>query len=199
MAVITDTSIANLALVKLGAEQIGSLTEATAQARIANQFYETERDSYLASYPWIFATVRGFQLTVEATQPTTEWQEQAVLPTNLLSLLKVHDNGAHLPYDLKENSRILLDSSSNTFIDYIRKVKEADFPAYFVNALSYTLAAQMCLPLTEDVTKLQVMVNQFNFWDKRMRHLDSKQQPGRSFRTRRLVAVRGTTTGSARA
>ncbi len=187
---MTDTDIANLALVKLGVSPIGTLTETSDQAVVANRFYATTRDGYLSSYPWIFATVRGLELSIETATPDTEWSHQAPLPADLLRLLKVHNNGAPCPYDLVATKRVYLSSNSDVFVDYIREVQEADFPSYFVTAFSWMLAADMALTLTEDARKLQVVTDLAQFWDRKARYLDSAQQPSRHFPVGRLTGVR---------
>ena len=47
--------ICNLALSNEGKDNICSLTDASAQARACNQFYEITRDTLLHSYPWRWA------------------------------------------------------------------------------------------------------------------------------------------------
>lgn len=50
--------IVNMALVKMGVERIGSLSDANDRARTMNLLYENVRDSTLIVHPWNFATRR---------------------------------------------------------------------------------------------------------------------------------------------
>ena len=51
----SSLDISNAALLLLGADPIGSLSEATDRARLCNQFYEDIRKETLRAHPWNFA------------------------------------------------------------------------------------------------------------------------------------------------
>jgi hypothetical protein len=44
-------------------------------------------------------------------------------------------------------------------LEYIARVDEAEFPPYFASALIYRLAAEFCLPLTENAMRAELLFN----------------------------------------
>ena len=72
MASKSYVSIANLALISLGADTIMSLDEDSKPARLINNIYEFIRDEVLRSHPWNFA-IRWASLAQLSETPTNEY------------------------------------------------------------------------------------------------------------------------------
>ncbi len=66
----SDTGIANVALSRLGAERIASISEDTENARLINAVYGTLRDEVLRAHPWNFAIKRSIPALVYS-EPST--------------------------------------------------------------------------------------------------------------------------------
>ena len=54
----SEVQICNLALAKIGDQQITSLTENSKAGRLCNLVYEPLRDATLRAHPWNFAITR---------------------------------------------------------------------------------------------------------------------------------------------
>ena len=81
----SEVGICNLALQKLGAESISSLTEDSRNARAVNACYAEMRDAEISAHPWSFARTRA-TLTASATTPDFEFTYQFTLPVGALRL-----------------------------------------------------------------------------------------------------------------
>ena len=82
----SEVQICNLALAKVGDEQITSLTENSKAARLCNLVYEPMRDTTLRSHPWNFA-IQRVELAASTETPSYEYNAQFALPSDFLRLL----------------------------------------------------------------------------------------------------------------
>jgi len=77
----TAITICNLALGKLGAARIISLTEASPEANACSIHYEQTRNEVLRAHRWNFAITRA-TLTELASAPEFGWAHQYQLPND---------------------------------------------------------------------------------------------------------------------
>lgn len=141
--------ICNLALQKLGAARINSLTEDGRNARECNAAYELMRDAELRAHPWNFARARA-QLAEDSTAPDFGFDHQYTLPSDFLRL---HPDSEVDDWQI-EGRKILTDDDAPLEIIYIKRVTDtAQFDALFVVALANRLAMQLCEKITQSNTK----------------------------------------------
>lgn len=152
---ITQTEIANMALVGIGQEPVLSLDAETRNARIVKQFYENAKNYCLKINAWSFATKRqGLALITGA--PDFGYDYQHSLPADFLDTQKLEDNNGNRIEDFKiEHDRIL---SNETVINliYTFKATEADnFSPEFIELLRCKILAQITYPilLSDDIAK----------------------------------------------
>lgn len=153
--------ICNLALSNLGKDNITALTEASAEARACNQFYEHTRDTLLQAYPWRFAG-KTASLAEIANDKTGRWEYAYQRPTDCLKVrwlrpqysadecqpTTVKEETA-FPYDIEGQS--LYTDLSPAFLRYtMRLIDPTKFTALFIDALSWHLAVRLAMPLTRD-------------------------------------------------
>lgn len=186
----SDVDICNLALLHLGAEPITALTDGSAQAAVCNAVYPTLRDTYLASFPWAFATEKGTLLTADAANPPTEWHYRFKVPPGFLTLLRIHDTGWDIPFAFAADGYLFANQQSNVYVDYIRFVSEGEYPDHFVQAFGWHLAADICMGVTRDANLFQITTRQAERWDVRAKHIDSKQQYSRHFNVTGILGAR---------
>lgn len=144
-----ETSIANLALAKLGISPIMALTDDSKQAQFANRFYAQTRDEVLSSHLWNFA-MRRDTLNRLAAGPEFEWAFAYQFPSDCLRVVQL--NG----YDTNEQQGEFAIEGNQLFTDaeeaqvrYIARVADGSFyPALFVHALATMLASRLAGPLT---------------------------------------------------
>lgn len=150
---ISQVSICNSALVKLGAEPISSLSQSTKSAKSLAAIYDQVRDEVLRAHPWHFATKRVI-LVPNATVPAFGYDFSFDLPNDYLRI--VDDEDPDTDYVI-ENGQIL-SNMDNLNIRYVyRNAAEDQWDACFAEAFSCRLAREVCYALTQSATLVQGM------------------------------------------
>lgn len=154
-------SICNFALTYLGKKNINALSEATAEARACNQFYDHTRDLLLQGYPWRFAG-KTQSLAELANDKPGAWKHAYQRPNDCLKVRWVRREYSVLdtcpqtqeeelanPYDVEGET--IYCNLSPTFLRYTaRLVDPTKFSPLFVEALSWHLAVKLAMPMTRD-------------------------------------------------
>ena len=127
-----------------GAPSLSGLDDS--RLAIALRMYESARDETLAAHAWNFAIKRSAALSSADTNPSYEYTNAWVLPTDCLRVLEVYDSAnAWVSTAWRvEAAALICNLASAPKIKYI--LKEADttkYPAVFVNALTYLLASKL--------------------------------------------------------
>lgn len=151
---VSEVYIANLALQKVGAALITSLTEGSVNADAVLACFAAERNKLLRSHLWGFAIVRA-QLSTLASAPAFGRSNAFQLPADFQRLAPV-DPEANSPWrDWKiESGCIVTNDSAPLNIRYVAKITDpTKFDSCFVLALAAMIALQVCEPLTQSSTK----------------------------------------------
>ncbi len=147
---ISNTKIANLALVEIGAKVIETLTDQSETARVMNVLFDQTRDELLEGYQWNFAMERQLLVsktitTAQALEYTTAFQ----LPTDPYCLRVTEMINSE--EDWKVEGRTLLTHNSTVTAKYIKRVEDpVQFTPSFITALYVLLASKAVLPLKQD-------------------------------------------------
>ena len=147
-----DTDIVNVALRKIGATRIVSLTDGSVNANVANDIYTEVRDDLLRSHPWNFATKR-VKLAQSATEPIFEFDHAYPLPSDWLRTVSVHDNDAGhgtILYrsELIGSQHAIITSSDDVYLRYVSRVTDPNLMAPdFRTAFEFALARDMTIAL----------------------------------------------------
>lgn len=170
-----DVDVCNLALQKLGAKRIASLTEDSRNARSCNNLYAQVRDAELRAHPWSFAIGRAI-LAPDATGPAFDYLYQFTLPTDCLRPLPPNDNdldwkveGRKILTSVVRGSAILpatvSTSSPVMALIYIRRITDPTlFDAIFVEAFAAMLGYEMCEEITQSNTKKNDLMENYKYW-----------------------------------
>jgi hypothetical protein len=75
-------------------------------------------------------------------------------------------------------------------LSYIRRPVESSFPPHFAESLVARLAAEFCLPLTEDAQRAQLLYSLADSLLRQARSADSQQSTPRAIADFPLVSVR---------
>lgn len=154
-------SICNLALSNIGKDNISALSEATAEARACNQFYEHTRDLLLQGYPWRFAGKTASMAELTNDKPGA-WGYAYRRPNDCLKprwLRREYSTVDLCPQTLQEEianpyeieGETVYCNLSPAFLRYTFKlVDPTKFSPLFVEALSWHLAVKLAMPLTRD-------------------------------------------------
>ena len=171
---LSNVELCSVALVKLGAKAISSFTDGTAEADVAGTLYDVVRDGLLGVHPWSFATAHAELVQLPST-PLTDFQYAFELPTDFIKALSAGDEcrGRGAVYQVV-GREVHTNYEELTFA-YIKRADEADFPSYFVSALVNRLAAEFCLPLTENASRSELLFKVADTELKLARLIDSQQ------------------------
>jgi hypothetical protein len=178
--------IINVALTRLGAEPIASLTENTSEARIAGIQWDVARRACLRDHPWNFAVLDQELSAVEDTtevditlltspagyvKPAFRYSYQ--LPTDYLRLLRVYNST-----DYRLQGRRLLTDERYCRIKYVRDVEDTtEFSSHFDDLLAQRLASDMAFGLTKSQASADSMYGLYQAKLKTMRHVDAMEEP----------------------
>ena len=145
---ISETSIANLALSKIGALRITNIdTDTSISAQHCRAQYDITRDQLLRSHAWAFAVGRK-SISADATTPDFEWDYQYSVPADCIRVLGIY--GTDYPYAL-EGEKLLTDASEID-LKYIKGITDpTKFDSLFVEVLVLQLAVNLAIPLSQDV------------------------------------------------
>lgn len=151
---LSSIELCSSALVKLGANGISSFEDGTAEARVASSLYPLVRDALLCAHPWTFATAKA-QLARLALEPITDHRYAYQLPNDFLKALSAGQGGRGRGLIYQIISRQLHTDADAVVLTYLFRPSEGDFPAYFATALVTRLAAEFCLPVTENTSRAE--------------------------------------------
>lgn len=139
---ISNTKIANLALVKIGAKIIESLSEESPRANVMDVIFEPTRDELIEGYQWNFAMKRAKLIekaitTEQALEFTTAWQ----LPVDPLCLRVTEIINSEEEFKVEGDT--LLTHLEAVNIKYISKVEDPSrFTPSFITAFWMLLASR---------------------------------------------------------
>lgn len=166
----SSIEICNLALANIGiTKAITSFSEESQEAAVCKQFFEQARDEMLRAGDWSFAT------TVEALADTGEtpvnWEYQYSIPSDCLKVIGLVVDGITYPRENQKIPFIIGYSSSagaviktnqkQAVAKYIAKIDNSSFfDPLFVNALAWSVAAKIAMPLTVKVERAQLAAEQ---------------------------------------
>ena len=141
MASVVD--IANLALMRVGAEPIVSLTDDNSRARACNTSWDFVRQNVLRMHSWNSATVRA-QLAADITAPLWDFATAYSLPADCLHMMEVDT-----PYDWRvENGKIVTDTTGTLNVRY---VKDETNTEVYDASLTYVMALRMAVEISERI------------------------------------------------
>jgi hypothetical protein len=95
-------------------------------------------------------------------------------------------------------NRELHSNATTVVLTYILRLGEGDFPAFFQSALISRLAAEFCLPLTENTSRSERLRRQADDEFSLAKLIDSQQDTPSRLDDFPLVGVRGTGSGPLR-
>ncbi|RLA77101.1 MAG: hypothetical protein DRG30_01145 [Epsilonproteobacteria bacterium] len=175
MSTSKQVSIANSALLKVGATRINSFDDNKNEAVIIKEFYERSYRALLSMYPWSFA-MKTVALAQLPTKPLAEYEYAYALPNDLVWLQRTHPNS-----NFKILGRELHTNERTVSIKYTYRCPEEDMSIQFEQAFMYYLASQICIPITENIKKDELLYVQYQDHLKRAKSITAQQQPQDGF------------------
>lgn len=153
--------ICNLALAHIGQGSINDLEELSPQAKKCNLFYTNTRDSMLRQFPWNFSTKSILLSQIDTVTPGWDYTYQ--YPPTVLWLRKVFEIGNVDPDIPNEYEIVTTGTEKYICCDLyqayakctIRVEDTTLFDPLFSEVLTYKLAMDLCMPLTNSSNKTQ--------------------------------------------
>lgn len=171
---INNITLCSRALVRIGAVPITSFSDGTAESEIAATLYESVKDALLSAYGWSFATTQ-VALTQLATDPIADYAYAFGLPNDFLRALSAGSNAKSRGVNFRIANGGLHTNVSAVTLNYIAGVDESAFPPYFAQALVARLAAEFCIPVTENTSRAEALFNLAEREYEQARQIDAQQ------------------------
>lgn len=186
---LSAIALCSRALLKIGARPVSSFEEESAEAEVAANLYGSTRDALFSSHPWRFATAQARLPRLEAA-PVADFAHAFQLPADFLRALSVGvaDSGRGVPYRIAER-RLHADADAMV-LTFIFRPAEAAVPPFVDQALIARLAAEFCIPVTENTSRSEMLHRVAEEELRRARLIDSQQDTPRAIEGFPLVEVR---------
>lgn len=194
---MSEVSICNLAITRVGGNPITSLDDNQTEAIVCKKNYASLRDAVLEASNWSFAKKR-YKLNLDSTAPLFEYDNAFNVPAEVLRVIGAYRGGtgsnALSPitnWDLEDDQ--VLTNEGVVFIKAIRRVTNTDrYSSLFEEALSARLAAELAVPVTSST---KIMRDMFAIYDAKLDEAagaDGQQGGREKFRSNDLTGVRRT-------
>ncbi|MEM6781017.1 MAG: hypothetical protein AAF569_04055 [Pseudomonadota bacterium] len=187
---LTDIGLCARARVRIGAAPITSFDDGTAESEIAGVLYPTIRDALLSSYPWTFASGQ-LELSQLSTAPVADFQYAYQLPNDYLRAVSCGSGGAGRGVEFRIARDALHTDSESVTLSYIFRPDESEFPPYFDQALIVRLAAEFCIPVTENTSRTETLFRLAEQEFARARQIDAQQDTPNKIENFTLTDIRG--------
>lgn len=158
----SQVAICNLALSNLGKDNISSMTEASAEARLCNQFYDQTLRAILQGYPWMFARKTAAMAKI-TNDKGNRWLYAYQRPVDCLKVVRVvgtlgldylrYDDAATKAggHDYTIEGSVIYTGIDPAYLEYTQNFTDpTKFPPMFIDALSWALTVRLAMPLTRD-------------------------------------------------
>lgn len=151
---ISDSTIKiyNAALAKIGVPKISAFTDNSLAARTGNALMADVLEAVFAAYPWRHARVQAV-LARNAGDAPKPWQGSYALPTEALAVRKVFEDGQSVLFDVFERNVVTMTSATSTAVitaEFTAYTTPDKWPGYFRDGLTWAIAAQVAMPITQD-------------------------------------------------
>lgn len=171
MSVLSEVSICNSALIKIGHERINSLSEQTKAANLCAERYPFVRDEVLREHPWNFAIKRAEFAQLVST-PAFGYQYEYQIPSDCLRIWQPEE--PEVVFSV-EGGKVLTDEGSFKCRYIARVTNTALFDRSFAEALAFRLAADVGYSITQSTQLQQAMLAMYEMKLKIARSMDAQE------------------------
>jgi hypothetical protein len=187
---LTAITLCASALIKIGPQPIASFEDGTAEGEVAKSLYPGVRDALLASHPWSFATTQA-ALPRLAQSPSAEFRYAFQLPPDFLRAISAGTAGRATGLLYRIQGSKLMTNVDTVALTHTFRPDEGGFPPFFTSALMARLAAEFCLPLTENTSRAELLARLAEAELRSARRADSQQASAKALGSFPLISVRG--------
>lgn len=176
---LNDVALCSRTLIRLGAAPIASFDDGSAESKIAGALYAPARDALLSAYGWSFATAQ-IALPLLPDAPLADFAYGFQLPNDFLRAVSAGTAGRGRGLTYRISRGALHTNVQEVILTYIFRPEEEEFPPYFDSLLIARLAAEFCIPVTENTSRADALYKIADLEFARARQIDSQQDtPGR--------------------
>lgn len=176
---LSDVALCSRALIRIGAAPITSFTDGTAESEIAGALFPQVRDALLSAYAWSFASGQ-VALSQLASGPVADYDYAYGLPNDFLRALSAGSGTRGRGLNYRISGGALHTNAPDVVLTYIFRPEEEAFPPYFDQALITRLAAEFCIPVTENTSRAESLYGLAEKEFAQARQIDAQQDtPGR--------------------
>lgn len=176
---VTETSICNSALIKVGAQRITSLLDDSEQARLVKEQYEKNRDALLYAHPWNFA-IKRVALSADVTPPEFGWGNRFQLPSDVLRVIETDQE----PLTWQVEGRYLMSDASALKIKYISQITDTSkFSSLFSEMLALKIAHDIAYSITQNASLSMTILQEYEMKLREARSFDAQESRGDKFYT----------------
>jgi len=174
---ISDTAICNIALLHVGGGRILSLGDETSEEGVACEIlYQPTVDEVLSSAPWSCATTRRALASLSDDIIGEDFAYSFQLPSTPYCLLPLDMIGAEKA-EWKVEGRVLYTNQSEVNLRFVQRLTDPSrFDALLVKAISYRLAADLAVDLSESRANRQDMLVLYEAQRKKALIIDAKRR-----------------------
>lgn len=152
----SKVQICNMALSRLGAATITSLTDGTSNAVLCNTLFNDLADEVMMEGSWT-STIRRVELAQTSTTPEFGFDYEYQLPVDPFCL-KVLNVDEDVPGDVEysiEDDKLLTDESTLKIKYIARLTNTEDWDIFLKRAFIARLASELAYPVTGDARKAE--------------------------------------------
>lgn len=150
--------ICNMALDYCNTRNITSIDESTKEAKKCKAWYDVVRKSLLMNLNATFSIKRAVLSEYADYVPVYGYGKAYVLPRDLLQVLNLGNPIDDKYYQIEGQYFYCDESIENVQIRYIADITDVTkFDSEFCDCLALKLAEKICIPLTEDAEKMQLI------------------------------------------
>lgn len=171
---LSDIGLCARALIRIGAAPISSFDDASAESQIAGALYPSIRDALLSAYPWSFATSQ-IALARTTDAPIADYACNFGLPDDFLRALSAGNGGRGRGIPYRIGRGVLQADAEEITLTYIFRPEAEEFPPFFDAALIARLAAEFCIPVTENTSRAESLYRLADLEFRRARQIDAQQ------------------------
>lgn len=158
----SKVEICNLALTRVGATRITSLTDNLEEARICNLLYQTVSDEVMMEGPWS-TTISRVALAQTSNTPAFGYDNEFQLPTVpvFLKALSINESvPGNIDYRI-EGDKLLTDEGTIK-LRYIGRIDDTQsYGPYLTRAIVSRLSAELAYTLTGNATLAQSLFDRY--------------------------------------
>lgn len=150
----STVSICNMALTHLGASSIARLDEGSKESLTCGIYFEQARDATLRDHPWNFATLR--RALADTGSSVAPWAYGYAYPVNCLFAREIVNPAgrAPIPFEVAGDGmggRVIHTDQPQAVLRYTARITDLSAgDPLFIEALSWKLAAELAIPLTNN-------------------------------------------------